>query len=533
MLSKFKCARSQYSSDNADLTPHCLPIIEREKQGERLTKTIFNKSNFLNKSFGLLLLFISAQLLVFKPLATKAQEKQPARIENICPAQLAGKIDAIANRPQFSRSRWGILIQTLAPNNTLYSRDANQFFIPASNVKLLTTAAALKHLGSQFRIRTSVYNNGDGSLRVAGRGDPSLTDAQLKNLALQLRRSQITQVRQLIADDNYFQGAALNPTWEHEDTYFYYGTQINSLILNQNAIALKLLPQGVGQPIKVSWDDPIAYSQWQVENEALTSAAAQASGVEVTGTLGKPVLRVRGVLPVDGKPQTEAIAVLDPAQYFLQNFRRALIIQGITVAQTLVASNPQSSTEEVAFVESPTLADLVMETNQNSNNLYAEALLRTIGVAKQDLAGKEQNSAQQGLAIVKQTLTELGVNPESYVIADGSGLSRRNLVSPETLVQTLKAMAQTKEASLYKASLPVGGVSGTLKNRFRDTPAQGIVHAKTGTMTGVSSIAGYIDAPGYQPLVFTIIVNQSDKSVATVRQAMDEMVVMLTRLRPC
>jgi D-alanyl-D-alanine carboxypeptidase/D-alanyl-D-alanine-endopeptidase (penicillin-binding protein 4) len=127
----------------------------------------------------------------------------------------------------------------------------------------------------------------------------------------------------------------------------------------------------------------------------------------------------------------------------------------------------------------------------------------------------------------------LGVDPESYVIVDGSGLSRHNLVSPEAIAQTLQLMAQTSQARVYRDSLPVAGVSGTLKNRFRNTAAQGNIQAKTGGMTGVSALSGYLNIPGYQPLVFSIIVNQSDQSFATLRQAIDEIVLLLTRLRAC
>ena len=140
---------------------------------------------------------------------------------------------------------------------------------------------------------------------------------------------------------------------------------------------------------------------------------------------------------------------------------------------------------------------------------------------------------EMGLRAVKAILTELGVEPGSYVLGDGSGLSRHNLVSPEALAQTLRAMAQSPLASVYRSSLPVAGISGTLRNRFRDSSAKGIVSAKTGAMSGVVALSGYLDAPNYEPLVFSIIVNQSDQPAATLRQAIDEIVLLLTRLQRC
>jgi D-alanyl-D-alanine carboxypeptidase/D-alanyl-D-alanine-endopeptidase (penicillin-binding protein 4) len=225
------------------------------------------------------------------------------------------------------------------------------------------------------------------------------------------------------------------------------------------------------------------------------------------------------------------VAIFDPGRYFLQHFQTALTAQGITVAQSRVADTVSriTSEPELASVNSPPLAELVAETNQNSNNLYAEALLRSLGAN----SNTEGDADSLGLIAVKQTLTALSVNPASYFQADGSGLSRRNLVSPEALVQTLQGMAQTPEASIFRASLPVAGVSGTLKNRFRDTPVQGNLQAKTGTLTGVVALSGYLTPPKYPPLVVSIIVNQSEQPASIIRQNIDEMVVLLARLQPC
>ncbi|WP_267871724.1 D-alanyl-D-alanine carboxypeptidase/D-alanyl-D-alanine-endopeptidase [Nostoc sp. CHAB 5715] len=146
---------------------------------------------------------------------------------------------------------------------------------------------------------------------------------------------------------------------------------------------------------------------------------------------------------------------------------------------------------------------------------------------------KNQTSADVGLEVVKASLTQLGVDPANYILVDGSGLSRRNLVTPEALVQTLRGIARTPTAYIYRASLPVAGKSGTLKGRFQDTPAEGIVQAKTGTLTGVVSLSGYMNAPKYEPLVFSILVNQSEQPATVVRQAIDEIVVLLTQLQRC
>lgn len=525
-------------------------LLEMTEAGsQQYLKMLMTVKKFaaVGKPIGLLLLVLGCQVWG-RQLSAKAQSptlgdramlasgiaaKQLDSSKNICPSQLPEAIDAIANRPQFRRYRWGILIQTLSSSQTLYSREAQQYFIPASNTKLLTTAAALRQLGSQYRIRTSVYGS-NGVLRVVGRGDPSLRDAQLKDLAQQLKRQGISQVQQLILQDDYFQGPIVNANWEWEDVQSDYGAPVNSLILNQNALALTLLPQGLGQPLKFRWNDPFASLQWQVENYSVTGKRSSDSSVEVIGVLGKPILQIWGQLGADSEPEEIDLAVRDPAEHFLQHFQEALKFEGISVAQAKVASaNKTGDEQELAAVESPPLSQLLMDTNQPSNNLYAEVLLRTLGAAKKRSQTKNQSSAEMGLAVVKATLTDMGVDPQGYAIEDGSGLSRHNLISPEALVQLLKGMAQSPEADIFRASLPVAGVSGTLKNRFKNTAAQGIVQAKTGTVSGVNSLSGYVDSPNYETVVFSIIVNQSDRPAKMMRPAVDEIVLLLTRLRRC
>ena len=462
---------------------------------------------------------------------------------DICPGELGAQIDAIANRAEFSRSRWGILIQPLSSTATLYSRDSQKYFIPASNVKLLTTAAALQKLGADFRIKTSVYSGENGDLYIAGRGDPSITETQLKSLAQQLKRRGISGVNELIGDDSYFQGSGVNPNWEWEDAQAGYGAPVNSLIFNQNAIELLLSPQAIGQPLKVTFAEPKLTNQWQIQNNSVTVAQNESEFIEVGREFDRSAIRVSGQLKVGAASESAYVAVVNPANNFIQHFQQVLTAEGIPVKQALVASTSGKLNQELAAVESPALAELIKETNRESNNLYAEVLLRLLGKVTgnmpvlQTLTGKmpvpQEDTSEIGLKELKTALTQLGVNPNSYKLADGSGLSRHNLISPEALVQTLRLMANSSAASVYRASLPVAGESGTLKNRLISTPNRVILQAKTGTLSGVSALSGYIEVPNYEPLVFSIIVNQSDQSAAKVRSATDEIVLLLNRLRRC
>lgn len=446
----------------------------------------------------------------------------------ICPAELEPAINAIANRPQFQQSRWGILIETLTKNITLYNRDSQHYFIPASTVKLLTTAASLQKLGANFRIRTSVYGDAQGNIYIVGRGDPSLTETQLKDLAQQLKKRGINQINQLIAVDGYFTGSPIHPTWQWEDVQAGYGAPINSLILNQNSLDLKLAPQAVGQPLKVTWVRPEQSTGWTIENQTKTVKENEPEFVRIGRDFSQPIIRISGQLRVNGEPEQVYAAVIEPTNNFIQQFQKILINSGIKVLETSIASNFSHPQEELAFVESPPLSELIKTTNLESNNVFAESLLRTLGAQN-----SHTDSVESGLKEIKLILNQLGIDPNSYQLFDGSGLSRNNLVTPLALIQTLRIMATSPIAELYQNSLPIGGVSGTLKRRFTDNSATGIVQAKTGTMTGVTSLSGYISPPDYQPLVFSITINQTNLSTQELRQAVDEIVLLLTQLKSC
>lgn len=451
----------------------------------------------------------------------------------ICPAQLSEKISAVTNRSQFRRSRWGILVQTLGDRQTLYAQDAERYFIPASNLKLLTTAAALEVLGDRYTIRTSVYqtNSDNIALRVVGRGDPGLTDIELDQLAKQIRDRHITQISQLIADDTYFQGDAINPTWEWEDVQSGYGAPVNSLILNQNLIGLTFFPQNLGQPLRIVWDDPAEAIRWQISNSSRTVAATAEESLQVGRDLERSQLNVRGQLRVGSKPETAAIAITQPSRYFLQHFKQALRQRGIRVDQSFVATEPaEVQGKEIAAVESQALAKLIAEVNQESNNLYAESLLRTLGATQSPQA---ESSLEAGLEAMKKALSHLGVEAASYNLLDGSGVSRHSWLAPETLVQTLQGMGKSPNSVAYRNSLAVAGSKGSLRNRFLNTPIAGKFQGKTGFLSGSIALSGYLEPPDYSPLVLSILINQFDRPAEEIQEAIDEIINLLAQLQRC
>jgi D-alanyl-D-alanine carboxypeptidase/D-alanyl-D-alanine-endopeptidase (penicillin-binding protein 4) len=481
-------------------------------------------------------------------LASAGQAAEPVCTSDL--ATLATRIEAITHRTEFRRARWGILIQTVEANpRTLYASDADKFFVPASNLKLLTTAAALTRLGAGFRFHTFVYQvpTSDQSivLKIVGEGDPSFSDAQLQSLVQQIQARGIHHIDQLIVADD--QQDAINPNWEWEDIQAGYGAPSNRLILNQNAIGLSLSPQELGQPLGVKWDDSAEIGRWQIVNHSVTVATTQPEFVSVGRNLSRPILVVAGQLRVGAAAEPVSVAIPNPAQYFLERLQQLLAAQQIQVGRTTVEIASVDSAQitlaqMVATIASPPLSELLRETNQQSNNLYAEAMLRALG----DQAKPEIHSSRltAGIAAVSRALTALGVDPSGYRLADGSGLSRHNLVSPETLIATLQAMAVSSDAAAYKASLAVAGVSGTLRSRFLNTPAAGRFYGKTGGLSQVVALSGYLELPNWSEqskskpsnlskLAVSILVNHSATGSNDAEAAIDAIILLLTTSRLC
>jgi D-alanyl-D-alanine carboxypeptidase/D-alanyl-D-alanine-endopeptidase (penicillin-binding protein 4) len=455
----------------------------------------------------------------------------------VCASQLPIDINRIISR--LPTVRWGVQVQTLSPpttRRTLYARNATTLLAPASNNKLFTTAAALQKLGATYRIRTSVTGNTPTSslatLRIIGRGDPSLSTLHLNLLAQRLSQRGISQVALLVGDDTYFRGAATNPNWDADDTLQGYGAPVNSLMLNQNGIGLTLFPRNVGQSLRVQWDDPTDIPDWRLNNQSVTVSASQGESIDVARDRTQPVINIEGQLRVGSASEPVATSISNPGNYLLQKFRNALTQANIKVMQaTVVKATPVPAEEiELVSLDSPTLANLLKETNQESNNTYAEVLLKTVGRVQNP---GNLDATASGITAIKPILFAVGVPPMQYVMVDGSGLASKNRASAEAFTKTLQGMAQSPNAQVFRASLAVAGVSGTLKNRFRGTVAQGRLQAKTGTISGVTSLSGYLTPLNYPPIALSILTNYSNASTDTVQSAIDEIVVLTTRLRSC
>jgi len=443
------------------------------------------------------------------------------------------KIAAVLKQlPDLQGAHWGAHAVDAATGRVVFSRNAGQTFVPASNTKLFSTALALKRLGPDHRFVTTVRLDENGDLRLAGGGDPTLSArpipykrnggngnplAPLEALAADVVRAGIREVRgDVIGDDTAYVWEPYPDGWSQDDTMFEYGAPVSALIVHDNFLSVKLKP---GSPAELSVVPAVPYFTFDVRlrrdggrlNKVAIHRAPGRRHVELTGLLNRETLL--------------ELAVDDPARYAAFAFRDALTRQGVVIRGEPVArhrwpGDPPADLpagREIARRVSPPLIESLKTINKVSQNLQAEVVLRE--VARQ--TGAEPARAA-GIEELKKFLTEIGIGGENYNFQDGSGLSRLTLASPLAAVTLLKFMDRPEWQDL----MPVGGVDGTLYLRYRDFK-NGRITAKTGTLSHVGTLSGYAENASGARIVFSVMVNNANANSAAIRDFIDRIVVAL------
>ncbi|MDO8684180.1 MAG: D-alanyl-D-alanine carboxypeptidase/D-alanyl-D-alanine-endopeptidase [Armatimonadota bacterium] len=449
-------------------------------------------------------------------------------IQIACAQNIAKAIDDLLASPALRHGRSGVLIESLRDGKVIYSRNADEVFIPASNMKLLTSAAALDILGPDYRYKTEFYSTGhangstlEGDIYIKGGGDPVLRTEQLAEFARMLRKRGIRHISgAVIADETRFGKAGLGKGWEWDDEQYYYATPVGSLNLNENSVQVFVKPdRHIGRRAIVKLEPPTSY--FKIRNSAVTVAAGEKASVSVTREHGGRVITVSGQIPLDyvkDGPE-ERISVWNPALYAATVLKETLRRAKTSVLGRAKSGVTPASAELLYTCESPSLSELLDLQNEPSDNTIAEVLYRSLAYEKE----KEPSAVE--LTFLKKA----GVDAEAIAIADGSGLSRHNLVSPSGIVAVLRYMGSHPNSKVFIDSLPIAGVSGTLRNRM-NSAAKGNVRAKTGSMTGVSSISGYLTTTEGDPLVFSILMNNHLCSNTEARAIQDKICELLRGL---
>jgi len=456
-------------------------------------------------------------------------------------ARLRRSIDRIVDRPALARGFWGIEVRSLRTGRVLYARNAEKAFRPASALKLVTTAAALDALGPDARVRTSVETAGRidafgrilGDVLLVGRGDPRLsgdeTDrplAALEAMADALVASGVRRIEgHLIGHEGALADERRGSDWTWEDLVWGYGAEVSALSFRDNVVALRLLPGGrPGEPARLEIE-PLT-SGVGVESMVLTADAGVEEDLTLTREPGSNHVRLSGRLPL-GRSWEGRVAVVDPARHATSAFAEVLAARGIRVTGGLLTSSAPlpEGLRVLAAHDGPSLAEAINFVNKDSLNLHAELLLRRLG-----LQAKGEGSVAKGREAVLDFLARAGVASEGWALTDGSGLARTDLVTPGGLVALLLAMDRHPQAAVFRDSLAVAGVDGTLETRLRGTPSEGRVRAKTGTLRQVNALAGYATTTGGERLAFAILVNNAERGPDAVG-AIDEIATVLAAAR--
>ncbi len=451
-------------------------------------------------------------------------------------AAVQQKVQQILSSPELAHGAHGCVIRTLDTGAEVFSVNPDKVLMTASNMKLLTSAAALDILGPDFRYTTKLLASApigkdgvlDGDLILVGSGDPVLGTEAFASTVEDLRAKGLKRVTGgVIADTGNFDRSGLGWGWSWDYLSAYYAAPAGGLNFNKNVMNIVVQPgEEPGSPARVTLQP--GGSSMRVRNSVVTGEAGSRKSIYRVRDLAGTAVTVSGAIPVDASSSgpEATVAVADPAQFAAESLRELLRNVDIPVEGRCRTGEAPAGAVTVSRHVSKPLSEIVVDLNKWSDNLIAECLLRTIGSVK-----KDSGSISSGRSAAYEFFEKrVGMDMGGVDMADGSGLSRLNLVSCGNIARLLVHMYSHKSSKYYIESLPVAGVDGTLRNRMKGTPAEGSVKAKTGYIGGVSSLSGYVTSAAGQPFVFSIIFNNQIGTTTPCLRAQNEICAYLAGL---
>jgi serine-type D-Ala-D-Ala carboxypeptidase/endopeptidase (penicillin-binding protein 4) len=457
----------------------------------------------------------------------------------LCPAaDLAERLEALTiDNPALGFA--GIHVAETSTGKTLYSKNADRLFLPASNLKILTSALALERLRPDYRFTTRVVREASGDVVLVGSGDPSLSGRAfpynkdqragpplqaIEQLADALAARGIQRIDgDIVGDDRLFPWDPYPPSWTEDDTLRDYGAPVSALSVNDNTVTVSISPS----TLMLS----PAFEYLTIDNRVKASAPGGEFAIHVrriaasrqwvlTGSIpqGHVVSGWVGSLPVDDPALFAASALYDALT------RRGIAVHGRPIARHRALGEPYAAVEgeELASRTSPPLGDLLQVMDKVSENLHAELLLREVGRVT-----RGEGSTAAGLAEMSSYLAATGAEPGDWRLEDGSGLARNTLVTPRLLTHILAREAQSPDSALWISLLPAGGEDGTLSHRLCCITTGRGVRAKTGTLSRALALSGYADSATHGQLAFSILVNDFQAPPAEVTAWIDKIATAL------
>jgi serine-type D-Ala-D-Ala carboxypeptidase/endopeptidase (penicillin-binding protein 4) len=459
------------------------------------------------------------------------------------PLPVQTRLAEIFDDTAFAHAHWGVEIRSLTTGETLYSRNAGRMFMPASNVKLFTGAAALATLGPEFRYRTEIFTSGDvepdgtlrGHLLVRADGDPTTSGRfyedprdRFAGWADSLRAHGITRIAgNVVAVDDGLDDETIGAGWGMYPQSATYAAEFSGMMFNESAVQVALHPGAVGETGIVRLHPATGYVD--VVNRTRTVAAGEQARIRVTPRGPGAGIVVEGEIPAEGEPQRQNVGVPDPTAYYVTVLRETLAERGIAIDGASLTAADETDLGQArllfAYASAP-MGEIVTAMMKPSQNQVAEVILKTVG---REMRGT--GSASAGIAVVDSLFTAWELPAERLLMRDGSGLSRYNLVAPVLTAALLERMRRMPLPGEWEESLPIAGVDGTLRNRLTGTPAEGRVQAKTGTLSTVRALSGYLTTASGEEIVFATMINGHLRTAADVDRVVDEALLLLIEAR--
>jgi D-alanyl-D-alanine carboxypeptidase/D-alanyl-D-alanine-endopeptidase (penicillin-binding protein 4) len=451
--------------------------------------------------------------------------------------QLRFDITQATQSPGVQRGAWGVVIHSLDKNERLFELQPRTLLVPASVAKLATVATAAEAVGWDYRYETALQGTGPivdgvlvGDLIAVGSGDPSIGGRAGEDFSAWIAALQTAGIRRIegrvIGDDDRLEEPRPQLAWAWDDLGYPSGAIFGALNYAENRMTVTLTPgptSGMPAALRV---DPQASSR-PIANRVVTGSTGSAQQIWPEQRPAEPFLTIAGSIPAGAPAARLAVAVGNPTIWFASVLRNRLQAAGIEVTGDAwdiddVTPPPDRTRAQVLFTHrSKPLREIVLPLLKDSLSLHAEAVMRLNAAP----GGPMTNDAALD-GFVKR-LTAWGIAPTSQQLVDGSGLSRRDTISAETVLAILQHMHTPTAPTPFDAALPVAGMDGTLAERMRNTPAAGNVRAKTGTMSNIRSLAGYVTTRDGETLAFVAIVNNFEGTGAAANQALDTLAVSL------
>jgi D-alanyl-D-alanine carboxypeptidase/D-alanyl-D-alanine-endopeptidase (penicillin-binding protein 4) len=450
--------------------------------------------------------------------------------------RLQAQIGGLVNTPALSASQTGIAVISMRSGDLLYGRNERRGLMPASNLKLLTSAAAMTLLGPDFAFRTALYGDGQvadgilsGSLYLKGFGDPDLTEKRVFEMAEGLRSRGVRQVSDVVADDSFFDDRRRGLGWKARYEGLSYSAQISALSITQNVAKVWVKPGAPGAAAQLRLEPNSEY--YTISNGVRTVPGYANS---IGARFGKMVNGRRQVLiygTFGTRTPTDAVSfnIDEPALVSGGTLMTALKQVGIRVTGRLITGKTPATATPLVINASRPLVTVLTDFNKHSINFIGEHVLKYLGATFRG----EPGSAEKGGDVVREDFIRrlVGIDPAGMVVADGSGLSPLNRISALQFASVLRYMySQPEYRPDFQAALPIAGVDGTLAHRFRATPAQGVLRAKTGFINGVCTLSGYTMTKDGEPVAFSFLMNDY-KDLWAARVVQERLGVLLTLFR--